>query len=45
MDQTLKAKNLHAYDFNKHYTYSCLMGLDTKYGWPIYNEFDMIKLV
>jgi hypothetical protein len=37
-----KTKNLHAYDYNKHYT-SCLMGMDVKYGWPIYNVFDEIK--
>ncbi len=29
--QKPKTKNIHAYDYNKHYT-SCLMGLDVKYG-------------
>ena len=37
-----KTKKLHAYDYNKHYT-SCLMGMDVKYGWPVYNVFDEIK--
>ncbi len=37
-----QSKYVHAYDYNKHYT-SCLMGLDVKYGWPVYNVFDEIK--
>ena len=37
-----KTKELKAFDYNKHYT-SCLMGLDLKYGFPVYNVFDEIK--
>jgi hypothetical protein len=37
-----KTKKLSAYDYNKHYT-SCLMGMDVKYGWPVYNVFDEIN--
>ena len=37
-----KTKELNAFDYNKHYT-SCLMGLDVKYGFPVYNVFDEIK--
>ena len=33
--------NLVAYDYNKHYT-SCFMGIDLKFGWPIYNIFDEV---
>jgi hypothetical protein len=36
------ANNLHAFDYNKHYT-SCFMGLGLKFGWPIYNVFDEVK--
>jgi hypothetical protein len=27
--------NLHAHDYNKHYT-SCLMGKKCTFGWPVY---------
>ncbi len=37
-----QSKNLHAYDYNKHYT-SLLMGLDCVYGWPVYSVFDEVK--
>jgi hypothetical protein len=35
--------NLHAYDYNKHYT-SCLMGKNCTLGWPVYSVFDKVKL-
>jgi hypothetical protein len=37
-----KTKNLSAFDYNKHYT-SCLMGIDIKFGFPIYSVFDEVK--
>ena len=37
-----QGKNLHAYDYNKHYT-SLLMGLDCVFGWPVYTVFDEVK--
>ena len=37
-----KTDNLHACDYNKHYT-SNLMGEGLKFGWAVYNVFDEIK--
>jgi hypothetical protein len=34
--------NIKAYDYNKHYT-SCFIGMDLKFGWPVYNIFDEVK--
>ena len=34
--------NLHAYDYNKHYT-SCLMGKGCTFGWPVYYVFDEVN--
>ena len=40
--QKPNSDNLHAFDYNKHYT-SVFMGQDIKFGWPIYNVFDEVK--
>ena len=37
-----ETKQLHAYDYNKHYT-SCLMGENCTFGWPVYSVFDEVK--
>ena len=37
-----KSKNIHAFDYNKHYT-SCLIGDGIKFGFPVYSCFDEVK--